>query len=63
MVLVPDLDPEIKVPTARHTDSLGDEHRQGEGLRGSQLIGVATAETFSEIRWFYAPSVARLKNY
>ena len=35
MVLVPDLDPEIKVPTARHTDSLGGEHRQGERLRGS----------------------------
>ena len=32
MVCVPDLAPEIKVPAARHTDSLGDEHRQGVGL-------------------------------
>ena len=34
-VYVPDLAPEIKVPAAHHTDSLGDKHRQGEGLCGS----------------------------
>lgn len=35
---------------AAHPCNRGGEHRQGEGLRRSQLIGVAAAETLCDMR-------------
>ena len=62
MVLVPDLDPEIKVPTARHIDLLGDEHRQGEGLRGSSSSASRLLRRYMKPHAMSAPSVARFEN-